>query len=47
MHEIYNNLTVILIYLLCEIRYHNAQKADKTNWPIGQNASKIVEKQGK
>lgn len=44
MHEIYNNLTVILIYLLCEIRYHNAQKADKTNWPIGQNASKIVAK---
>ena len=38
MHEMYNNMTVILIYLSYKIRYYNAQKASKTNWPIGHNA---------
>ena len=41
MHEIYNNMTVILIYLSYKIRYYNAQKASKTNWPIGHNADEV------
>lgn len=41
MHEIYNNMTVILIYLSYKIRYYNAQKVSKTNWPIGHNADGV------
>lgn len=40
MHEMYNNMTVILIYLSYKIRYYNAQKVSKTNWPIGHNADR-------